>query len=167
MKKGFTLIELLVVVLIIGILAAIALPQYNKAVAKSRMAEAMVNGKAFMLALERHYLMTSESPTFESLDIELQGAVNTGANEHALDHITHNKMSYEIGNGGKFIRIVPRASAGPIAGMQLHYHRDGQIYCYSHKAGANVDFQESVCKTLGGTEFPSKDTANHSAFKLQ
>ncbi len=50
--KAFTLIELLVVVLIIGILSAIALPQYSQAVEKSRAAEALSNIGSFKRAVE-------------------------------------------------------------------------------------------------------------------
>ena len=51
MKQGFTLIELLVVVLIIGILSAVAMPQYQLTVEKSRIAEAMSIGKTLDQAM--------------------------------------------------------------------------------------------------------------------
>ncbi len=56
-KEGFTLIELLVVVLIIGILASIAVPQYQKAVERSRAAEAIVLLRSARTAVQEYLLV--------------------------------------------------------------------------------------------------------------
>ena len=74
MKTGFTLIELLVVVLIIGILAAIALPQYQKAVDKADYMQLISDVDAISKAEELYFMINGDySQNLGSLDITLGG----------------------------------------------------------------------------------------------
>ena len=72
MKKAFTLIELLVVVLIIGILAAVALPMYTKSVEKSKVSEAIILSRSVYNAMVRYQLDSSTYvSTIDDLDIDI------------------------------------------------------------------------------------------------
>ncbi|MCX5697268.1 MAG: prepilin-type N-terminal cleavage/methylation domain-containing protein [Candidatus Omnitrophica bacterium] len=83
MRRAFTLVELIVVVIIIGILLSIGIPQYRKALERSRGAEAYAGlahiqqGEKVYFATYEHYYNTSndyiarETDNFHALDINL------------------------------------------------------------------------------------------------
>ena len=87
MKKGFTLIELLVVVLIIGILSAVALPQYTKAVEKSRLSEAQTNISSLEKAVDMYNMAggdTSERDLIPLLDVDFSHLPDISAGSDIL-----------------------------------------------------------------------------------
>ncbi len=96
-NAGFTLIELLVVVLIIGILAAVALPQYEQAVNKSRISRWLELGRSFSNAIDLYYLANGSYPTsFDQLDFSPSGATDDQGNPYT----TGNRIYFSVNSGG-------------------------------------------------------------------
>ena len=151
-KKGFTLIELLVVVLIIGILSAVALPQYTKAVEKARAAEALTILRSIAQANTAYYLANGEyTDDVGDLDIEIPGTdyVYGGMNRKQSKNFDFGARGAGYGNSIAVSNRLPMPGAP--YWFQIFSDKPG-IYCRGIS-----ELGQEVCKSFSGGKMDGED----------
>lgn len=168
MKEAFTLIELLVVVLIIGILAAVALPQYRVTVDKARYSTMMAAVRALKDAQELYYLANGYYATdIHDLEGVLPGDCTISAT--STDRASCKNFNL-IGGVGVSKYVFGQLKAG-VVGLTNSYLmwldnsvRPGRQECYAYKAGKERGLR--LCKSLGGEQISPTTDGDYTVYKL-
>lgn len=146
-NHAFTLIELLVVVLIIGILAAVALPQYQKAVAKSRFVQLQVIGDGIAKSQEAYYLANGVYNTtdLEALDILPGGQLNASKTQ-----LTIGNVLCRFNGSNEEIMCNYQADSSAPTWLYVYYSFRKGKFCRAFNKN-----HQKICKSVGGKYYSS------------
>ena len=172
-NAGFTLIELLVVVLIIGILAAVAVPQYQKAVEKSRISALFPIARAVETAQKAYYMATgSFSNEMSNLDISVPLPTAPAAPPCSLAYQssdsarqdTQTVVALNNRSSAKSYFVAAARLTGPYkcSGIKIPLKdvsvlKEGKTYCYEHIAHFTGEAGSFCQKMMNGTYVTSFD----------
>ncbi len=160
-RKAFTLIELLVVVLIIGILAAVAVPQYQRVVKKSKVGQIISLVRTLANAQDIYFITNGEYATsWEELDVSVPPSQGecisslkgyTTCQKVGAWEITLGKLSIEaqLEDILRITSYLKRAQTGDEAFSDSLRARTTPLVCIA--LGGN-DEGHSICKSLGGKQ---------------
>ncbi|PSW56510.1 pilin [Photobacterium leiognathi] len=139
-QQGFTLIELMIVVAVIGVLSAIAIPQYQKYVAKSEAASALATLTGLKTNAEAYTVESGEFPT---------GAINDelGAPSTALGTIAFLKGA-SAGEGTITMTFDKGAVSPSINGKAIQLKRDASgAWVCNTSSSMDAGVKPKNCKT--------------------
>lgn len=155
---GFTLIELLVVVLIIGILAAVAVPQYQKAVVKSRAAGLLPWAKKVYDAQQLYFLQNGQfASSFDDLEDDFTVSFPVKPSDFAkastqLATVNHDMTKYPYG-----IRIMTeRQYSGAVFNQAMISGYGGLVYKHTEPYRGELLCWEYACHAVEDGSFCRK-----------
>lgn len=147
MKQGFTLVELLVVVLIIGILAAMAMPHYEKAVWEARASQLFVSVRSLANAQENFFLKTGRyAKTFQGLsydfnNLESVGQSSVGLTTPGTDAVRYKNLFELVIN----IRGDSEGSFSFSSGFFIEGRYKGSGIMFVHREGKGTLQKKMYC----------------------
>ena len=142
-RNAFTLIELLVVVLIIGILSAMALAQYQRAVNRARGAEVLTAIRSISDALNRYYLANSSYRINSKEDLDITIPQMKHWQVGSIDYVSNppewydpeNKLCYVL-HDGTCVLVLRDLNANVELSISLEKGKTkGQIQCHRVSSG--------------------------------
>jgi len=139
-KKGFTLVEILIVVVILGILAAIVIPQFSDASTESKLSSGRTSLATLRSQIQLFKIQHNDTPPTVANFV----AQMTGETEPTTAHAVGDGSGNEV---GPYIQQVPfnpwnqsqSVAAADAAGVGWVLEADGDIYIAVSDATAAVD----------------------------